>query len=217
MSDRDDIQQKLEKLDPAFIKAFLQEVEGKKISITRDAKTGNNIIRANGDFVMEILPEGSIRGLKFSAVEEIDVGFLAASCDKLEYIYLPKVKKVGDGFLSYAHNLKYIDMPKVQEFGDFCFISVFVPSVEFPEMKKAGKFFFHSDERLVSADFSEMTSIGSASLYNVEALREFAAPKLSNRYRCNVLEMHPDKIRLWKGRYGDSDGNCGERSKQNGR
>ena len=213
-------------LNDAFVSAFMQEIEGKKVRIDSDKETGHKLVCADGAQILDVY-EGKIIGLHFPAATEIGDGFLMGN-ETVRYVSLPNVEKIGDDFMYFNDSLASVNMPNVVEIGDnfihnnrhLCILKL--PAVEYigydflscnrdledlqlPAVKEVRGGFLEQNEALRILNCPYLEEIGDFSLIRNKSVISAYMPSLRGVGE-DVLIENPYRERLFRRLFSDNVG-----------
>jgi len=176
-----------------------------KITILKSKKTENKtiiIICKNNKIIIELDKTNKIIGYENQNTEIIENNFLRNN-ECLEYINLPKARKIGNWFLMRNKQLTEIIFPSIEETGNFFLtynekIKTFIA----PRLKKAGDSFLTSNKELRELTLENLTELGERALYcniNIKIINMSNLEKIGclflNDNNPNLIEIYLQKLK----------------------
>ncbi len=164
-------------MEHGLIKALKEEIEGKKLQITKNDK-GNKCLVADGIQILE-LKESQIVSINFPNVTQI-YDFLETA-ESLESVSMKNLTSLGVSSLKKVKSLKNIYMPNLKRMGWECFMTS--PSIEtahFPLLEEMSYDCFYNSGSAVSISMPNLKEMGDNCFYKAKILNNIHAPKLKN-------------------------------------
>ena len=127
--------------------------------------------------ILTVSQDGKLLGYQNHNVEIIGDKFLENN-QNLQYIDMPKLKKVGKFFLQNNRGLEKIDLPALVSVGqNFCSSNDQIKEVRLPNLKTVNSNFLFSAKKLKSVGFPMLEEIGNAFLASAQELMNINLPK----------------------------------------
>ncbi len=137
-------------------------------------------------------------------IKELGNNFLCYN-KGMNYVYLPKVKKIDNRVFMNNDCLEDINFPLVEEIGDDFFITNnSVKKINLPKVKKIGDWFFDNNNKLKSIDLPSVEVVGYSFLGNNSSVQEVNMPKLKSRGEFFFHRNEKYKDELTKEELGNS-------------